>query len=69
MIFGALPILYFAGFKRRKMDKFTPDRRNITSEDLINQPVKMFLQIAGTAERMKFSENLHEKNVVFFSFR
>ena len=62
-------MLYFAGFKGSKMDKFTPDRKNMTSEHLINQPVKIFLQIPGTAEKMKFSENLHEKNVVFFSFR
>ena len=27
-IFGALPILYIAGFKRRKMDKFIADRKH-----------------------------------------
>ena len=30
-IFGALPVLYSAGFKGRKMDKFIPDTKNATT--------------------------------------
>ena len=48
-VFGVLPVLYIAGFKGRKMDEFTPDRKNTTIIEyhLINQSVKNFLAISG----------------------
>ena len=54
MILDALPILYIAKFKTRKMDKFTLDRKNITIR-AFDKPISK-----------RFSPNIRAKNMMFF---
>ena len=51
-IFGAFPILYIAGFKGKKIDKFIPDRKNATII-AFDKPI-----------RNRFSANIRTENMV-----
>ena len=54
IIFRALPILYIAEFKERKMDKFIPDRK-ISTIIVFDKPISN-----------RFSPNISSKNMVSF---
>lgn len=54
MLLDALPILYIAKFKTRKMDKFTLDRKNITIR-AFDKPISK-----------RFSPNIRATNMMFF---
>ena len=46
-ISGTLPILYSAGFKGRKMDKFIPSRKNATKIAFYKPVSEFFFQVSG----------------------
>ena len=62
LVFGALPILYIAGFKVREMDKFMQGRKNLTIT-VFDKPISKTFPANTRSENMVSSnpENLAMK--------